>query len=198
MQTKQRINTKWFRAQLAEREMSMRGLAKKLSLDPASVSLMLRGMRKMTNVEAHAIASIFGVPMTEVLRQAGVPVTDDVHTVALTGVVDGSARVRSIASKARQQVPPDVPGDGFALQVRCPTSTTDGWLIVCAPTVVEPQAALERLAVLHLENGDRVMGTLRKGYEPGLFNVVATFPAPVSAENQSITGANLVLWIRPQ
>ena len=192
------VNTKWFRTQLMEREMSMRGLAKKMNLDPASVSLMLRGMRRMTNTEAHSIAMLLGVSVTEVLRQAGVPITDDVNTVALVGTVDASGRVRSVTSKVRHQVPPDVPSDGFALQVRCATSPADGWLILCASPVLQPEAALERLAVVTMENGTRMVGTLKRGYENGFFNVVTTIPASDTLENQSVTGANPVLWIRPR
>lgn len=38
-----KVNTKWFSERLAERDMSMRRLAKLLELDPSAVSLMLRG-----------------------------------------------------------------------------------------------------------------------------------------------------------
>lgn len=198
MKTQATINTKWFRAQLMEREMSMRGLAKKMNLDPASVSLMLRGMRRMTNAEAHTIATLFGVRVTEVLRQAGVPITEDVHTVTLLGTVDARACVKVAASTARYQVPVDVPADGFALQVRCATSPADGWLILCASPMLQPEAALERLAMVTMENGTRMVGTLKKGYDNGFFNIVTTIPATDTLENQSVTGANPVLWIRPR
>ena len=74
MQTEGIVNTEFFRTKLAEREMSMRTLAKKLDLDPASVSLMLRGKRRITTAEANHMAVILGISVTEILRQAGVPV----------------------------------------------------------------------------------------------------------------------------
>ena len=57
------MNTEWFRQLLSTRKLSQRGLAKLLELDPAAVSLMLRGQRKMTNEEAHQISMILGVPI---------------------------------------------------------------------------------------------------------------------------------------
>lgn len=82
------MNTDWFRQLLATRKLSQRGLAKLMELDPAAVSLMLRGQRRMTNAEAHQISTILGVPITEVLRQAGIEVIDDVRRVKVTGYID--------------------------------------------------------------------------------------------------------------
>lgn len=50
------MNTEWFRQLLSTRKLSQRGLAKLMELDPAAVSLMLRGQRKMTNEEAHQVS----------------------------------------------------------------------------------------------------------------------------------------------
>jgi len=75
--TAQTINTKWFRDRLAERDMSLRRLAKLLELDPSAVSLMLRGMRTMTADEANRISGLLTIPVTEVLAQAGIPIEED-------------------------------------------------------------------------------------------------------------------------
>lgn len=194
----QTINTEWFRERLEERKLSARGLARKMKLDPASVSYMLRGKRRMTAAEANTIATILGVPTTEVLRQAGVPVNEDVHTVMLTAVVGAHGQLKKLTKNTRQTVPPDVPADGYAIQVRSSSSPADGWLILCASQVLQPETALGRLAVIHLKNGERVLGTLRKGYEAKSFNVVQVIPAENVLENQVVVGANAVLWIRPR
>lgn len=194
----QTVNTEWFRIKLHERKLSARGLAKKMDLDPASVSKMLRGQRRMTAAEANTIARILGLPTTEVLRQAGVPVSEGVHSVSLTGVIDAAGEVHDLPRPKRQVVPPDVPGDGFALQIRCPASPADGWLILCASQVLQAMDAIERLAVIHLRGGGRVLGTIRKGYDSGLFNVLQQLPIAGMLENQEIAGANPVLWVRPR
>jgi transcriptional regulator with XRE-family HTH domain len=65
------IDTRWFQNQLADKRLSQRQLAKRLSLDPAAVSLMLRGKRKMSASEAAEIAAQLGVSADEVLMRAG-------------------------------------------------------------------------------------------------------------------------------
>jgi DNA-binding Xre family transcriptional regulator len=198
MQTEVTVNTEWFRNKLAEREMSMRGLARKIELDPASVSLMLRGKRRMTTAEANKIATILGIQVTEVLRQAGVPVSQDAHMVALTGTIDAKGKVKELKSGARQMAPHDVPTDGVALQVRCPSSPADGWVIFCSSAKSAPETTLERFCVVHLTSGSSVVGTLRKGYEKGTFNVFTSMPSESSLENVSVSSVSSVLWIRPR
>lgn len=65
------IDTRWFQNQLADKRLSQRQLAKRMDLDPAAVSLMLRGKRKMTANEAVEIANMLGVSADEVLMRAG-------------------------------------------------------------------------------------------------------------------------------
>lgn len=192
------VNTEWFRTILAEREMSMRGLAKKMELDPASVSLMLRGMRRMTTAEANKIATILGVQVTEVLRQAGVPVSQDAHNVPLVGTIDAHGKVKALKSTDRQMAPHDVPTDGMALQVRCPSSAADGWIVFCSSAKSPPDTSLERLCVARLANGVSVFGTLRKGYEKNTYNIFTSLPLESSLENQSVDSVSSVLWIRPR
>lgn len=195
MQTK--IQTKWFRERLAERSLSLRGLARQMDLDPASVSRMMNGRRQMSSAEANAIANLLRVPVTEVLRHAGVPVDDDVRSVAVSAVIDCEHRVRAVRG-ARIPAPYDMQADGVVLQVRCPSSSMDGWLILCASTVLQPTAALERLALVRLTNGSQVLGSLRKGYSNGSFNVLCTIPGENLLEDQQVEGAQEVLWIRPR
>lgn len=198
MQTEVTVNTDWFRANLAERKMSMRGLAKKMDLDPASVSLMLRGKRRITTAEANTIAQILSISVTEVLRQAGVPVSEDAHSVALVGTIDATGKVKKLSGKARHQTPPDCPTDGIALQVRCPSSAADGWLVFAASATTPPATALERLCVVHLKSGDTIVGTLRKGYDKDTFNIICNLPEPHLHENVSVKSVSTVLWIRPR
>lgn len=66
------VDTRWFQTRLADRKLSQRSLAKVLGLDPAAVSLMLRGKRKMTAEEAVEVSRVLGVDVEEVLRHAGI------------------------------------------------------------------------------------------------------------------------------
>lgn len=195
MQTK--VDTKWFKEQLAARSISMRTLAKQINIDPSSMSLMLRGLRKMTNEEAARIAAALSIPVTEVLRRAGVAVSEDVHSVRMTGHVDCDGVVHDSAQVSRLTVPADVPSDGFALQIRCPQALYDGWLLLCGAHVLPPDAAIARMCVVHLESGERVIGNLKRGYEGSTYNVISVIPQITVRENQVVKHCNPVLWLRP-
>ena len=69
------VDTNWFRDRLADKRLSQRQLAKRMSLDPAAMSLMLRGKRRMSAAEAADIARYLGVEVKDVLARAGVDAT---------------------------------------------------------------------------------------------------------------------------
>lgn len=66
------VDTRWFQTRLADARLSQRKLARHLGVDPAAVSLMFRGKRKISAAEAGDIARFLGVSVTEVLLRAGV------------------------------------------------------------------------------------------------------------------------------
>lgn len=77
-----RTDTRWFRERLSDAQLSQRKLAQHLHLDPAAVSLMLRGKRKMSTKEATELAKLLRVPVQEVVLRAGNTATVPVgHTV---------------------------------------------------------------------------------------------------------------------
>lgn len=66
------IDTKWFRDKLQARQLSQRRLARQIGIDPAGVSLLLRGQRRMQLAEAAAIARELGCTLNDVLEHAGI------------------------------------------------------------------------------------------------------------------------------
>lgn len=105
------MNTKWFRGQLRDKDLSQRGLAKLLGIDPAAVSLMLRGQRRMTLQEAHRISEVLGVATAEVLREAGIPTDDGIKRVPISGICGSEGIVQLLAARTHEKViaPADVP-----------------------------------------------------------------------------------------
>jgi plasmid maintenance system antidote protein VapI len=193
------MNTEWFRQLLATRKLSQRGLAKLLELDPAAVSLMLRGQRKMTNEEAHQVSLILGVPITEVLRQAGIEVTEDVRRVKVAGHLDEQSTVTLFPKRTHDKVigPADCPEGTYALQVRASSSPTDGWMMFVSPSEDDPRAHLGQLCCVALDNGDHVVAFVHRGYRSGTFNLVHS-SAKVLRTDASVAWASRVLWIKPQ
>lgn len=193
------MNTEWFRQLLATRKLSQRGLAKLLELDPAAVSLMLRGQRKMTNEEAHQVSLILGVPITEVLRQAGIEVIDDVRRVKVTGHIDENATVTLFPKRTQDKVigPADCPEGTYALQMRYPNNTKDGWMYFVSPSEDDPRAHLGQLCCIALENGEHVVSTLHRGYRSGTFNLIRCSTGQALRTDASVVWASRILWIKP-
>lgn len=192
------VNTKWFKQELAARKMSLRELAKKMQLDPGALSLTLRGKRRMSSDEAHRIGILLGVPLTEVLRHAGVPVDDDIRSVPLRGKVDAQGSVSDIKTQTRYAAPPSVPASGIVLQVRDAASHCDGWLLFVDDKELPAEDVVGQLCAVELTNGKHVVGTVKKGYESNTYNVVNKLLGLATTEHSGVKTAAPVLWIRPQ
>lgn len=77
MATAEKVDTRWFQDRLADKRLSQRRLAARLGLDPAAVSLMLRGKREVKVSEAAQIARFLGVEVDEVLGRFGAGRVED-------------------------------------------------------------------------------------------------------------------------
>lgn len=195
-----KVDRDWFRARLDGIKMSQRTLAKNLGLDPAAVTLMLRGERRLTTEEAQKISILFGVPVTEVIRRAGVEVHDDVRKVRICGYLNSDAIVECFGDDANMdyfESPADVPAGSYALQVRDHMSPHDGWVMVVSSEKVGPEKVLDRACACQTEDGALRVGVIKKGYKRGAFNLVVTATKPQIVENASIEWASPILWIKP-
>ena len=192
------MNTEWFKQKLADRKLSQRKLAKLMGLDPAAVSLMLRDQRRMTSEEAHFIASTIGMPVTEVLRQAGIEVLDDVRHVPISAAVDHKGAVTLFPEKTHDRVhgPADCPTGTYAVQCRSPSAMQDGWLLFVSPAQQEPNDLLDRICLVTLKTGVQVTAVLRRGYRTGAHNLL-TWPEREQRTDVDVAWASHILWIKP-
>jgi transcriptional regulator with XRE-family HTH domain len=193
------MNTEWFRDVLAQKKLSQRRLASLMELDPAAVSLMLRGQRRMTPEEAHQMGIILGVKTTQILRQAGVAVSDDVRHVKVTGYIDEHAVVTLFPRRTYDKVvgPADCPEGTYALQMRYPSNTKDGWMYFVSPAEDDPRAHIGQLCVIALDNGEHVMSSLQRGYRTGTFNLIRCSTGQALRTDAAVVWASRVLWIKP-
>lgn len=196
--TSQKVNTKWFRERLSERDMSMRRLAKLLELDPSAVSLMLRGKRTMTADEANRISGLLTIPVTEVLAQAGIPIEDDARSFPVKAWVDARGALHTITAKNARRVtaPRDVPGAGLAVQIRASELSSDGWVLFSGAFDTRVESFIDRLCVVELAGYGHMIGTLKRGYDDEKFNLVP-FTGAATIDNVAVKAAAPVLWIRP-
>lgn len=194
------VNKVWFQDKLKDLGISQRRLAKKIDLDPAAVSYMLAGTRRITMDEAKKIAEVMLVPVTEVMRQAGIEVLDDVKKVPIAGHINARGVVTLLPAGTEDHViaPADVPAGSFCLQMRTVNSVHDGWLYFVSGQRTEPTFQLDRLCVVALNDGAIMLSVLKRGYKADLFNLVVLADNVHSVlENKSVSWATRVLWILP-
>lgn len=191
------VNTQWFRSRLADKQLSQRQLAKLMKLDPGAVSLALRGQRRMTNEEVRTLADLLGVKATEVLRQLGIPVSDDVRRVPVAGYIDAQGVVTPLPNGTHDRIegPADLPDHSYALQKRAVNDLSDGWLFFVSGSHDEPSSVVDHLAICTSTQGKTYLAHLRRGYKAETFNLVSN--AGNILENQSLAWAAPVLWVKP-
>jgi DNA-binding Xre family transcriptional regulator len=185
------INTKWFRARLSDREMSQRELARRMGLDSAAVSLMLRGQRQMKLTEAAEIARLLGVPAEEVMANAGVRLGAGGAQVQIAGTMDGHGEVSWTTGLGKVPMPGAV---SATKAIQCRTAGTpldymDRWLLfVGSPSDGVQPEAMERLSLVKIRKGMTSIAQVRRGYQAGRWNL----SGPVAA----ITDVDLE-WATP-
>lgn len=194
------IDQAWFQDKLRHLKISQRQLAKRIGLDPAAVSYMFAGKRTMSMDEAKAIADIFLVPVTEVMRQAGIEVLDDVRKVPIAGYIGHGAMVTLLPNGTHDMViaPPDVPVGSFALQVRIVNDPRDGWLNFVSGSQDSPTQCLDKVCVVALKDGALMHAVLKRGYKRDLYNLILFLDGNQRVlENKEIAWAARILWILP-
>lgn len=192
------VNTSWFRDQMAARKLSQRAMAKMLGIDASAVSLMLRGRRMITSEEARKMSDILGARTTEVLRQAGIAVSEDVYKVPVTAAIDEDGVVTLFQNGTHDAVigPADCPVNTYATQVRAPTAIQDGWVLFVSPTMLEPAKLVDRLCIATSNTGTSRVAVIRRGYRSGTFNLIS-WPAGRLLQDQTIIWASAILWVKP-
>lgn len=194
---KSRIDTEWFVEQLRARKISQRGLARALGLDIWSVWHMLRGGRRMQIVEARQIADILGVPVTEILRHAGLEEVT-VQMVPIIGIVRGSGAV-TLETKPVDQVaaPMELPPDAIALlarTARTPLQFADGCVFYTRLTRTVDEAAVGRLALVKPVGHQPILRLVKRTRSADQYRLVLLREdrSPVQLE-----WAAPIMWIRP-
>lgn len=193
------LNKEWFSSKLKALKISQRTLAKRIDIDPAAMSYTFSGKRRMTMDEARKIAAVLLVPVTEVMRQAGIEVLDDVKKVPIAGYASQGSVVTLLPKGTHDMViaPADVPAGSFAIQMRQVNSPFDGWIMFVSGTQQEPADTLDKLCIAALKDGRLLKGIVRRGYKQGYFNLVLAPNITTVMENIELAWTARVLWLLP-
>lgn len=192
------INKQWFQMQLASKQISQRSLAKLLEIGPSAITNIFNNKRRLTNEEANKIAGLLSLPVTEILRHAGIEVTEDVRAIPITGYVDGEALVHLLAPDSVDSMlaPADVPRNAFCLQIRHLGAQFDGWHAIVGGERLSANEMLDRAALVGLHDGRMITGVIRRGYKTKTHNL-STLPYFRTLENQLVDWASPILWLKP-
>lgn len=194
------LDRDWFLAKMDENKYTVRGLAKMLGRDPSSVSLMLRGIRAITPEESVALGDLFNVAPQEILKRAGAPLPDEARYIKITAYTNGGGVLHDIDESVQEpfKAPYDTPTNAYAVQARN-GGLIDGWVFIVNGTKRDPDDLVGAgYCVFCNGNGERLSGFIRKGYKAGTYNVTVNLVNNVHfMENQEITWASEILWIKP-
>jgi len=194
-----KIDTKWFKGLLADKGIKQRAIAATLAMDPAAVSLMLRGRRRLQLGEAAALAHLLGVPLDDVLSHAGIdPDAGAKDMVPIMGwiAMDGEIHMRRPDGPKRTQAPMGMEADAVALRYQG-DDAMDGWVAFYVPREGVDADAVGRLCVVHLAGkGPRLIRVVKRGYQRGTWTLTGIRVSEKAIESVELASAAPVLWIK--
>ncbi len=180
-------NKRYFQDLMAERDLSLRGLAALMGMNHSQLSLTFKGARKLQIDEAAQMSQIFGQPIHAIIENAGVtvqPVGARRARVIGAAHADGLVTMLGEASSERTTAPDHLPHRAVAVQMRTAgtaMSWMDGAILFCRePEGIEPDA-LGRLCLVKIARGPVVVATVARGYAvdsftlSGLHNMESAF-----------------------
>ena len=190
------IDAKWFRARLKDARLTQRALAKQLGIDPAQVTHLFAGRRRMQLDEATVIAQFLNTTVEDVLNHAGLPVqADGKRSLMLAGYVDhvGEVHIERGEHAATVTAPGSLDPGTVAVRSRSPDMLRGALLFFKPGETVDP-ASIGRLAAVRLAGGPWLIRTVQPGVEAGTFDLY--WPTTL-IEGARLGAAVPILWIKP-
>lgn len=192
------INRRYFEGLMADQNLSLRALAKKMEMGHSQLSLAFSGVRKLQADEIAKISSIFGEPVHRVLENAGIsvrPTSGRRAPVIGRGNGDGTVELYGADVLERVGAPDELPDNVQAVQHRT-TGTPLDWLDGAVSFFRPPRdidlTSLGRLSLCKIKGGPAVVTGIRRGYKEGTFNCFG----PYNAESVTLEYATPILVTR--
>lgn len=175
------LNRRFFDSLMAEKKLSLRGLASRMGMGHSQLSLTFSGARKMSLSEAAQLSQIFNVPLHVIVENAGVTVRPLGGSRAqVIGAVhgDGAVELYEAGVIERTTAPEGMPEDTVAVQ--CRTAGTglewiDGAVLFFRkPDGIDP-AYLGRLCLCKMKDGPVVLSMVKRGYRENTNSLAGPF-----------------------
>ncbi len=170
------VNKRYFSDLMKDRKLSLREVARRMEVWPAALSRSLDDKRKMQMEEAVSLARILSVPLAEVLVNAGIEqAIVTARRCSIIGHVHEGAVVESLGEGVieRVAIPDGIADDVVAVQnhtSETPAAYADGWVTFLGPEM-DALDCLGMYSLVAVEGNGWMLGTIRRGYTPGTYNV---------------------------
>ncbi|MGZ2448272.1 transcriptional regulator with XRE-family HTH domain [Rhizobium ruizarguesonis] len=182
------IDSAWFQNQLKDNGKSLRGLARHLEIDPSAVSRTFSGQRRMTMEEATQIALFLGLPVTEVMKHAGISMDAEgaATRILLAAFIDETGTMQrlteprplpaTVIEKAQLAIGSGYRKQVIAAQIRASSGPLSIWddavLLFNHTDVVEP-AAIGSLSICRVRGGKQILAKVDRARKTGEASVVS-------------------------
>ena len=192
------VDRRYFEALMQSKDLSLRGLAKRMDMSHSQLSLMLSGDRRLQLEEAAQLSAIFGEPLYRIVEAAGVAVRPvGAHRVHVIGSMAGDGTVTQTPSGSieRTVAPEGMGDDSVAIQARTagsPLDWMDGWVFFLPRIDGVDSAVAGRYALCKIKAGPHVMASVRRGYLDQTFNLHGTY----NADSVRLESATPVIFTR--
>jgi transcriptional regulator with XRE-family HTH domain len=195
-------NARWFKSLFEQRGFSQRKLAKDLKMDPAALTLVLQGRRKLKSEEAAKMASHLSVSVEEILEHAGIEIaTPSTHRkIKIEGYFDGELKLHRGEPRGAKLAPcPFQDPTMRAARIQSAGSrfeSIDGALVYYQESSKFDPEALGRLALVTISRDPTPrLRVIRRGYQPGTYNLTA-LNGEILEESVKIDSSSPVVWMK--
>ncbi len=198
--TSNKFNITWFKEKCKEQNLSQTELAKELGLAPSGLTHVIKGRRKLKAQEAPILARLFRCPIEEVLSNAGFGIQGlEARSLDVGGYVDGRLNIH-LGKISGPKKAPFVEGQDIKV-LRLQTTGTryegmDGCLVYYREESTVNLECLGKISVVRVQGEkDLKLRILKKGYEPGAFNLL-DLNGELLESNIIAKSSSLVLWMK--
>jgi transcriptional regulator with XRE-family HTH domain len=192
------VDRRYFDSLMQAKDLSLRGLAKRMGMSHSQLSLVFSGDRRMQLDEAAQLSSIFSEPLHRIVEAAGVAVLNTgAHRIFVIGAMqgDGTVALHPEGVIERTVAPEGMGDDSVAIQARTagsPWDWLDGAVFFCSKPSGVDGAALGRFCYCKIKDGPAVMAGVRRGYLPGTHNL----RGPYNADSVNLVSATAIVFTR--
>lgn len=191
------VDRAWFDRRMAEKSLSLRGLAALSDINPSNLSRVMRGLQPLRIEQAILISEALDAPVELVLEKIGTKLPT--RLIPVVGIVDDGLHVDRRSQRPvtpPMQAFPDLPLNAVSLVCTDTASPMRGWQFCFVESQGFSADAVSRLCVVQLGDGEELIRFVRPSLRIGRFDLLPLFGKRAYSEME-IAAATPVLHIRP-